>query len=401
MAQDLEFSGKRILFIVENLPSPFDRRVWQEVNALKEKGAAISIICPVGKGYDKKFEVINGISIYRHRLPFEAKGAAGYLLEYATALFHEFRLTLKCHFSGGFDVIHACNPPDLIYLIAIPYRWMGKYFIFDHHDINPELYLAKFNRKDFFYKLMCFLERRTFRHAQVSIATNESYRKIAIGRGGMKPEDVFVVRSGPSLERLRHVPANETHKRGKRFLVGYVGVIGSQEGLHYLVEVAANMVYQLNRKDVHFACIGDGTELKHIMRYADKLHVNDYISFYGRVSEPDLLEIISTSDVCINTDEMNEMNDKSTMNKIMEYMALGKPIVQFELAEGRYSAQDASLYARPNDSADMTRLILELLDDPERRARMGEFGNNRVRNVLEWGYEKENLYRAYRRLFTK
>ena len=395
-----ELAGKKILIIVENLPSPFDRRVWQEATALRDNGALVSIICPKGKGYEKKFEIIDEIAIYRHSLPKEADGALGYLAEYLAALFMEFILAVKVLFTRGFDVIHACNPPDLIYLVALPFKLLGKKFLFDHHDINPELYEAKFGRKDFMYRMMLFFERRTFKSARVSIATNESYKKIAIERGGKKEEDVFVVRSGPSLERIKIIPPVEALKKGRRYLVGYVGVIGKQEGLDYLINAAHYIVHEQKRQDVQFICVGGGTELENIKGLAAEKGVEEYFTFTGRVPDQQLLEALNTADVCVNPDEYNEMNRKSTMNKIMEYMALAKPIVQFDMEEGRFSAQEASLYARPNDSKDMAEKILLLLDDPEQRERMGAFGYERVKNELEWKYEKENLYRAYRRLFS-
>lgn len=394
-----ELAGKKVLIIVENLPSPFDRRVWQEATALRDNGALVSIICPKGKGYEKKFEIIDEIAIYRHSLPKEADGALGYLAEYTAALFMEFVLALKVLFTRGFDVIHACNPPDLIYLVALPFKLLGKKFLFDHHDINPELYEAKFGRKDFMYRMMLFFERRTFKSARVTIATNESYKKIAMERGGKKEEDVFVVRSGPSLERMKIIPPVEALKKGRRYLVGYVGVIGKQEGLDYLINAARHIVKEQKRQDVHFICVGGGTELGNIKALAAEKGVEEYFTFTGRVPDQQLLEALNTADVCVNPDEYNEMNRKSTMNKIMEYMALAKPIVQFDMEEGRFSAQEASLYARPNDSRDMAEKILLLLDDPEKRERMGAFGYERVKNELEWKYEKENLYRAYRRLF--
>ncbi|MGR3302595.1 MAG: glycosyltransferase family 4 protein [Candidatus Scalindua sp.] len=394
-----EFAGKKVLIIVENLPVPFDRRVWQEATALRDNGALVSIICPTGKGYEKKFEIFEGIAIYRHDLPHEADSTLGYLREYGEALFWEFILALRCLFARGFDVIHACNPPDLIYLVAWPFKLLGKKFVFDHHDINPELYIAKFNKEGFLYKLMLFFERKTFKSARVCIATNKSYKQIAIERGGKKPEDIFVVRSGPSLERLRIIEPVEALKKGRKYLVGYVGVMGKQEGLTYLVDACKYIVNKKNRNDIHFICVGAGTELENIKDYARYMKVDEYFTFTGRVSDQKLLEALNTADVCVNPDEYNEMNDKSTMNKIMEYMALAKPIVQFDLTEGRFSAQDASLYAKCNDSIDLAENILELLDDPVRRKRMGEFGYRRVKNELEWQYEKENLYKAYRRVF--
>lgn len=395
-----ELAGKKILIIVENLPSPFDRRVWQEATALRDNGAVVSIICPTGKGYEKKYEIIDDIAIYRHSLPKEADGAFGYLAEYTAALFWEFVLAVKILFTRGFDVIHACNPPDLIYLAALPFKLIGKKFIFDHHDINPELYEAKFGRRDFLYKLMLFFERRTFRSAKISIATNESYKKIALERGGKKEEDVFVVRSGPSLERMKIIPPVEALKNGRQYLVGYVGVIGKQEGLDYLISAAQYIVKDRKRQDVHFICVGGGTELENIKSLAADKGVEDFFTFTGRVPDQQLLEALNTADVCVNPDEYNEMNRKSTMNKIMEYMALAKPIVQFDMEEGRFSAQEASLYAKPNDSMDMANKILQLLDDPDKRRTMGAFGYDRVKNELEWKYEKENLYRAYRKLFN-
>jgi len=395
-----EFKGKRILIIVENLPSPFDRRVWQESTALRDKGATVSIICPTGKGCEKKFELIDDIAIYRYNLPFEADGALGYLLEYSAAFFWQMYFSLKVMFTRGIDVIHACNPPDLIYLVAIPFKLLGKKFLFDHHDINPELYIAKFGRKDFFYKLMLFFERSTFKAADVCIATNNSYLKIALERGGKNPDDVFVVRSGPSLDRLKIIDPVNSLKKGKKFLIGYIGVIGKQEGLNYLVDACKFMVKQKNRKDVHFICVGGGTEWQNVVDYSIKQKVDEFFTFTGRIPDSEMLKALNTADICVNPDEYNEMNDKSTMNKIMEYMALGKPIVQFDLTEGRFSAQEASVYAKPNDPKDMAEKILELLDNPEKRKQMGEFGYDRVKNILEWSYEKENLYKAYRKVFN-
>ncbi|HET7671794.1 MAG TPA: glycosyltransferase family 4 protein, partial [Burkholderiales bacterium] len=392
--------SKRVLILVENLPSPFDRRVWQEACALRDAGYTVSIICPTGRGCEEKFVALDGIHIWRYDLPTEADGALGYAIEYSAALFWTFLLSLRVLFTRGFDAIHACNPPDLFFLIGGFYKLFGKKFLFDHHDANPELYVAKFGRKDFFYRLMLAVERLTFRTADVSIATNHSYRRIAIERGGMAPERVFVVRSGPSLERLKLLPPVPGLKKGRQFLVGYVGVMGRQEGIDYLLQAARHIVFDLKRTDVQFGLVGGGTSLDEMKALASELGVADYVTFTGRVPDAELLAMLNTADVCVNPDIATEMNDISTMNKIMEYMALGKPIVQFDLAEGRYSAQAASLYAKKNDAWDLAAKICELLDDPQRRARMGDYGRRRVLDELEWRHEVPKLLAAYEALWA-
>jgi glycosyltransferase involved in cell wall biosynthesis len=391
---------RRVLIIVENLPCPFDRRVWQEARTLASAGYLVSIICPKGKGYERGFEEIDGVAIYRHPQPFEASGALGYLAEYTWALLAEFFLSLRVLSERGFDAIHACNPPDTIFLIGGFYKLFGKRFLFDHHDINPELYEAKFARRDFFYRLMLGLERLTFRTADVCVATNESYRRIAIERGERRPEKVFVVRSGPDLRRLKILPPDPALKRGRRFLVGYVGVMGRQEGIDGLLAAVQHIVHVFGRTDVHFGLVGGGTELAAMQKLARDLGVEDYVTFTGRVPDAELLAMLNTADVCVNPDVANEMNDKSTMNKIMEYMALGKPIVQYDLTEGRVSAQDASLYATRNDPKDLAAKVVALLDDEPLRARMGKAGAERVRTVLAWEHEVPRLLAAYDELFS-
>ncbi|HEU4924930.1 MAG TPA: glycosyltransferase family 4 protein [Burkholderiales bacterium] len=392
---------RKVLILVENLPSPFDRRVWQEATTLRDAGYTVSIICPTGRGCEKKFESIDGIDIWRYGMPTEGADALGYAIEYAVALGCTFGLSLRIFFKKGFDVVHACNPPDLFFLIGAFYKLFGRKFIFDHHDANPELYEAKFGGRGLFWKLLLWLEKLTFRAADVSIATNESYRRIALGRGGMPPERVFVVRSGPSLERMKIVPLDEKLKKGKRYLIGYVGVMGRQEGIDLLLQAIQHLTGNLKRRDVHFGLVGGGTSLEEMRHLARELGVADYVTFTGRVSDAEMLAMLNTADVCVNPDRANEMNDISTMNKVMEYMALGKPIVQFDLAEGRFSAQAASLYARRNDPRDLAAKLVELLDDPEKRRAMGAFGRRRVREALEWRYEAPKLLAAYEALWAK
>jgi glycosyltransferase involved in cell wall biosynthesis len=391
--------GRRILIIVENLPCPFDRRVWQEARTLTAAGYLVSIICPKGKGYEKSFEEIDGIAIYRHPMPFEGSGPLGYLAEYSWALLAEFALSVRVLMERGFDAIHACNPPDMLFIIGGFYKLFGKRFLFDHHDINPELYEAKFQRRDVFYRLMLWLERRTFKTADVCVATNESYRRIAIDRGERPPAKVFVVRSGPDLRRLRILPPTPALRNGRRYLVGYVGVMGRQEGIDGLLASVQHIVHAMQRRDIQFGLVGGGTELPVLRKLAEELGVAEYVTFTGRVPDEELLAMLNTADVCVNPDVANDMNDKSTMNKIMEYMALGKPLVQFDLTEGRVSAQDASLYARRNDPIDLAHKVVALLDDAELRARMGAAGLERVKTELAWEHEAPRLLAAYDELF--
>jgi glycosyltransferase involved in cell wall biosynthesis len=391
---------RRVLIIVENLPVPFDRRVWSEATTLVQHGYEVSVICPKGPGAAAPFEIIDGIHIYRHWLPAEGRGLLGYLAEYGVALFWEFVLSLRILRTRGFDAIHACNPPDLIFLVGAFYKLLfGKRFIFDHHDINPELYEAKFGRRGFFWRMMVLFERLTFKLADISIATNESYRDIAVRRGRMNPEQVFVVRSGPNPSRVRSFPGDDKWKNGREFLVAYVGVIGKQEGLDLLLQAAKHVSARRSRNDVQFVIVGDGPELEHVKKLAAALELGDRVMFTGRVDDATLFTILSTADVCANPDRPTAMNDKSTMNKIMEYMALGKPIVQFDLTEGRFSAGESSLYARNTDPGDFGELILQLLDDPAARERMGAFGRNRVREALTWEHEAPKLLDAYAMAF--
>jgi glycosyltransferase involved in cell wall biosynthesis len=395
-----ELRRGRVLIIVENLPCPFDRRVWQEARTLANAGYVVSIICPKAPGYERGFERIDGIDIHRHSMPREADGVLGYALEYSWALTMEFWLSLKVLFGRGFDVIHACNPPDTLFLIGAFYKMFGKRFVFDHHDINPELYEAKFGKRGFGQKLLLGLERLTFRTADMVISTNESYRRIAIGRGGVRPSDVFVVRSGPDLTRIKRVPPNPALKKGRTYLVGYVGVMGKQEGIDLLLQTVQLIVRHLGRTDIQFGLVGGGTELAAMRQLAKDLGIAEFVTFTGRAPDAELLEMLNTADVCVNPDRSNEMNDRSTMNKIMEYMALARPIVQFDLTEGRVSAGEASWYARPNDVADLAQKIVALLGDEPQRARMGAIGRERIEQVLAWQHEAPRLLAAYEQLLN-
>jgi glycosyltransferase involved in cell wall biosynthesis len=394
--QTRPLAGRKILIIVENLPLPFDRRVWHEARTLTAAGAQVCVICPTGKGYDARHEELDGVHIYRHSLPLDASGAAGYLLEYGAALFHETRLAWKILRRHGFDTIQGCNPPDLIFLIAWQFRLLGKRYIFDHHDINPELYEAKFGKRGFFWRLMVLFERLNFRAAHVVISTNQSYREIALTRGGKRAEDVFVVRSGPDLNRLHVTDPDPEWRKGRAHMIGYVGVMGDQEGIDLLLECLRDLIHDRGR-DVQAVLVGGGPALEGLRAMARDLGLADHVTFTGRAPDEVLFSVLSSADVCVNPDRVNPMNDKSTMNKILEYMAFSKPIVQFDVTEGRYSAQGAALYAAANDTADMADKIAALLDDPERRAEMGRIGRARVEAELSWDYQVEPLLAAYRR----
>jgi glycosyltransferase involved in cell wall biosynthesis len=391
---------RRVLIIVENLPVPFDRRVWSEASTLSRQGYEVSVICPKGPGATASFEIIEGIAVYRHWLPGEGRGVLGYVAEYSAALFWEFVLSLKILTTRGFDVVHACNPPDLVFVVGAFHKFLfGKSFVFDQHDINPELYEAKFGCRGLLWRVMVLLERITFALSDVSIATNQSYRSIAIERGRMNPDRVFVVRSAPNLSRVRSLPPDPAWKKGRKFLVGYVGVIGRQEGIDLLLESIRHIGRRRNRDDVQFVIVGSGPELENVKTLATAFELDELVTFTGRVDDATLFTILSTADVCVNPDRPSSMNDKSTMNKVMEYMALGKPIVQFDLTEGRVSAGDASLYVQNADTAEFGDKILELVDDPARRDAMGAFGQKRIYDELSWHYEATKLLSAYEKVF--
>jgi glycosyltransferase involved in cell wall biosynthesis len=391
---------RKVLIIVENLPVPFDRRVWAEAQSLHRAGYEVSVICPRGPFAESPFELIDGIEIHRHPLPIQAKGKLAYLPEYGSALFWEFAYSFKVFWRRGFDAIHACNPPDLIFLIGAFYKYaFGKKFVFDHHDLSPELFEAKFGHRGSIWKTLVFLERMTFRVADISIATNLSYARVAVERGKMRPDRVFVVRSGPNLARVRELPPDATWRNGRSHLVAYVGTMGEQEGIDLLLEAVQHITSTRQRLDVQFVVIGAGPSLEALEQACSRMHLSEFVTFTGRVDDSTLFTVLSTADVCVNPDRPNALNDLSTMNKIMEYMALGKPIVQFDLAEGRVSAQSASLYARNTDPADFGDKILELIDDPDRCRKMGVYGRERVRDELSWEHEEPKLIAAYEVLF--
>ncbi|WP_406443725.1 glycosyltransferase family 4 protein [Streptomyces sp. NBC_00631] len=387
-------SKRRALILVENLSVPFDRRVWQECTTLRDAGWTVDVICPQGSKRDTEPEAeIGGVRIHRYPLRAATGGPAGYLKEYGSALWHTARLARKV---GPVDVVHACNPPDLLFLPALWLKRRGARFVFDQHDLVPELYLSRFDRgQDLLYRAVCALERRTYRAADVVLATNESYREVAIRRGGRRPDDVFVVRSAPAVERFQPVPPEQELKRGKPHLLCYLGVMGPQDGVDYALRALAKLRDEVGRTDWHAVFVGSGDAFDAMVELSRELGLTDQVQFTGRIPDADLVRYLSTADVCLSPDPRNPLNDVSTMNKVLEYMAIGRAIVSFDLKEARVSAGDAAVYAPANDEAQFAKLITVLLDDPEKRARMGKIGQERISGPLSWRNSQASLLAAY------
>ena len=372
---------------------PFDRRVWQESTTLRDAGWDVHVICPQGTKRDTEpYVELDGVKIHRYPLTAATGGPRGYVKEYGAALWHTFRLARKI---GKVDVVHACNPPDLLYLVARRLKRKGAKFVFDQHDLCPELYLSRFagRGEDFLYKMVCRLERATYRAADVVISTNESYREAAITRGNMPEDKVFVVRSAPVIERFQQVPPEPALKKGKPHLLCYLGVMGPQDGVDYALRSLA--LLREERADWHAVFVGAGDTFDDMVALSTKLGLDDVVEFTGRIPDEDLVRYLSTADVCLSPDPYNPLNDVSTMNKVMEYMAMSRPMVSFELREARVSAGEAALYAPANDEAEFARLTARLLDDPSERERMGKIGKERVEGPLAWGNSQKALLAAY------
>jgi glycosyltransferase involved in cell wall biosynthesis len=385
-----------VLIIVENLPVPFDRRVWPEATALHQAGYTVSVICPKGKGCDKAYEQIDGVHIYRHPRGVEGSGAVTYLLEYTVALFWEFVLSLKVAHRHGFDILQACNPPDLIFLIAIFYKFFfGKKFLFDQHDPSPELYEVKFGRQDFFYRLLCLLERWTFRSADGSLATNPTLKQQAVERGGMTPDRVWIVRSVPDLGRFRRVKPDLSVRRAFRYLVGYVGMIAEQDGVDLLVEAMEHVVKRLRRTDITCLIIGDGPEVGRLRTLTGELGIADNVEFAGYISGDALVAKLAACDIGVVPDPPSACNVIMSMIKVFEYMAIGLPFVLFDLAQARRDAGDAALVvAKPTPQA-LGEGIVALLEDEAARERMRNYGMERARGEFQWELERRSLLAAY------
>jgi len=397
---------RRILIIVQNLPVPFDRRVWLECQALTGAGYRVTVVCPKGKG-DPAYQVIDGVEIYKYR-PYAPGGSKlSFVAEYAYSFLATAWHTLKARVRGGviggrFAVIQACNPPDIFWPIALAFRLERTKFVFDHHDLCPELFLSRFeNPPAVPYKGLLWLERRTFRTAKHVISTNESYRQIAIERGGNSPDDVTVVRTGPDPERLKRGPADEELKRGRKYLAAYIGVMGPQDGVDIAVRAAGIIVREFGRDDIAFTLIGSGDSYDELVALRDELNLQGHVEFTGRAPDELVTKIMSTADAGLSPDPKNPLNDVSTMNKTMEYMAFELPVVAFDLRETRVSAQDAAVYATPNDVHEYAKALVTLLDDDAARAQLGKLGRARVEDELAWSHQERAYLAVYQRLTAK
>jgi len=390
-----------VLHLSENLTLPFDRRVWMELSALTAAGLEVSAICPTGESHQAPYEVIDGIHIFRYPAPPPTRGFLSYVWEFLYCWVQTFRLSIVVLARRGFDIIHAANPPDTFWAVATVYRWFGKRYVFDHHDLCPELYLARFGAEregNLAHRALRWLEWAQFRTADLVISTNESYRQVALTRGRVPPERVVVVRSGPSRERFATVRAVDAAlKRGRPYLVAYLGVMAPQDGVDHLLRAARHLVRR-GRCDIAYTLMGAGDSFDDLRALASELELDPHVRFTGRIPDAEVEATLATADVCVSPDPLNPLNDVSTMNKVLEYMACARPIVAFDLREHRFSAGEGALYARPNDDQDLAEQIATLLDDSERRERMGQYNRQRFLERMAWEHHAGELVRAYERL---
>ncbi len=389
----------RVLIIVQNLPVPFDRRVWLECHALVAAGYEVSVVCPKGKG-DPAYQVIDGVHIYKYR-PYAPGGSKlSFVTEYVYSFLATAWLTVKARRSGRFRVLQACNPPDIFWPIALVLRALDRTkFVFDHHDLCPELFQSRFpDGPSLPYRGLLALERRTHRTADHVISTNDSYRSIAIVRSGKSPSDVTVVRTGPDPDRLLRGAVKPELRRGHRYLAAYIGVMGPQDGVDIVVRAADVIVHELHRSDIAFTLIGSGDCYAELVALRDELNLAGHVEFTGRAPDELVADIMSAADVGLSPDPLNPLNDVSTMNKTMEYMAYELPVVAFDLRETRVSAGDAAVYVRPNDVHEYARAIVALMDDEPRRAQLGKIGRVRVEQELAWQHQQRAYVSVYRAL---
>jgi glycosyltransferase involved in cell wall biosynthesis len=391
----------RILIVVQNLPVPFDRRVWLECQALVSAGYEVAVVCPKGDG-DPGYEVLDSVELYKYRPYAPGGGKLGFVAEYGYSFLATAVLTFKARRSGRFAAMQACNPPDIFWPIAVALRALDRTrFVFDHHDLCPELYESRFpDGPQLPYRVLRALERRTHRAADHVISTNDSYRDLAINRSGKRAADVTVVRTGPDPGRLRRGPEHPELRRGRRFHAAYIGVMGPQDGVDIVVRAAEIVINKLGREDIAFTLIGKGDCFNELVALRDELGLAGHVEFTGRAPDDLVAHILSTADIGLSPDPKNPLNDLSTMNKTMEYMAFELPVVAFDLHETRVSAADAAIYVKPNDVADYAEAIADLMDDEPRRSRMGELGRARIEEKLAWSHQKRAYLEVYQGLLA-
>jgi glycosyltransferase involved in cell wall biosynthesis len=394
-------SGPRVLIIIQNLWVPFDRRVWLECQALVAAGYDVTVVCPKGPG-DPSYEVIDGVTVHKYKAYAPGGSKVSFVWEYAYSFIATLRLVFRARKAGRFKVLQACNPPDIFWPIAMLLRRLDRTkFVFDHHDLCPELFQSRFGGTNSLpYKGLRFLERTTHRTADHVTSTNDSYRRIAITRSGKANHDVTVVRTGPDPDKLERDPAavDDSLRRGHRYLVTYIGVMGPQDGVDIVVRAADHIVNNLQRTDIAFTLMGGGDSFDDVVALRDELGLTDYIEFTGRVPDETVRAVMSTADLGLSPDPKNPLNDVSTMNKTMEYMAFELPVVAFDLVETKVSAADAAVYVEPNDVAQYGDAIVALLDDQVRRRRMAKLGRERVEQVLAWKHQQKAYLEVYDRL---
>jgi glycosyltransferase involved in cell wall biosynthesis len=387
---------RRALILVENLPVPFDRRVWSEAQTLRDAGWKVTVVSPRGDEARRLHERIDGIEVFRYPLPTTAAGLLNHVLEYAVAVPATLILALLAWSRRRFDIVHACNPPDFLFPIGWLFRRLGSAFIFDQHDLAPEVYVAQGgHRGGAVHRLLLWCERRTYRLADVVIATNQTYRRFALERGGVSPDRIFVVRSSPDPRRIFRVEPDPRLKGGRPALVVYLGTMGPQDGVDLFVRAARHVLDQRPTK-VRFLAMGGGNQLDALSAMARELGLSDEdLHFTGRIPDADVRVALSTADAAVSPDPANNFNEYCTMNKTLEYMASGVAVAAFDLEETRTSAGEAAVYATPNDPAELAGCVLALLDDPARRARMGEIGRQRMGGPLSWKSSAVQLLAAY------
>ena len=393
--------GKRVLMLLENSVYPHDPRVLAEATALTGDGYEVTVICPALSGQPLA-EVLDGVRVRRFPFRISADGVVGYLWEYGYSLAATFVVSLIVFARYGFDVIHANNPPDTFVFIAAFYRLFGVRFVFDHHDLSPEMYYARFGGKGsrFIYNTLVMLEKLSCRLADHVIATNESYKSIEMQRGGVPEHRITVVRNGPNLDRVRLVEPDPALRERAQTIIGYVGAMGVQDGVDYLLRALWHLIHDLRRTDFFCVIIGPEDPAAGLAAITRDLGLEKYVWRTGYIPHADFIRYLSTADICVDPDPSNPFNDRCTMTKMMVYMALEKPIVAFDLPEHRVTAQDAAVYVEPNDELKFARALAELMDDAERRQAMGTFGRQRVESALAWSYSIPALLDVYRTVTT-